>query len=278
MPELDTSLSLILAQVLTLSFSPQERMGHVPAAPLWVLSLIILRFLFCDTLSFSTLHVWDNIWFSHHSLKALVPVLKWCFSSLYVHFSFFYHFPLFLKNLFIFNWKIIALQYCAGFCHTTMWISQRYTYVWAFWVMLVVKNYPANPGDVREAGSISAWDDLLEEGTAVHSSILAWRIPQTEEPSEQQFIELQRVGLDWSDLVRTHIYTYTCPLSLEFYLFFTKSCLIPWSRKSHVSCQNIYICYCRLNCRLIVSYSFRLNNKELSKLNEKETDDPVSKN
>ena len=146
--------------------------------------------------------------------------------------------------------------------------------------MLVVKNSPANPGDVRDAGSISGWDDLLEEGAAVHSTILAWRIPRTEEPSEQQFIELQRVGRDWSDLARTHVYTYRCSLSLEFYLFFTKSnnYLIPWSRKSHVSCQNIYICYCRLICRLIVSYSFRLNNKELSKLNEKETDNPVSKN
>ena len=33
----------------------------------------------------------------------------------------------FLK--FIFNWRIIALQCCIGFCHTTMWISYKYTYV-----------------------------------------------------------------------------------------------------------------------------------------------------
>ena len=32
------------------------------------------------------------------------------------------------------------------------------------------------------AGSIPAWEDPLEEGMATHSSILAWRIPQTEEP------------------------------------------------------------------------------------------------
>ena len=31
---------------------------------------------------------------------------------------------------FIFNWRIIiALQYCVGFCHATMWISQKYTYI-----------------------------------------------------------------------------------------------------------------------------------------------------
>ena len=29
-------------------------------------------------------------------------------------------------NLFICNWRIIALQYCVGFCHTTMLISHRY--------------------------------------------------------------------------------------------------------------------------------------------------------
>ena len=35
--------------------------------------------------------------------------------------------------------------------------------------------------------------DLLEEGPATHSSILAWRIPWTEEPGGLQSIELQRV-------------------------------------------------------------------------------------
>ena len=56
---------------------------------------------------------------------------------------------------------------------------------------LVVKNLPANAGDVRNAGSVPGpgrspggglgWEDLLEEGMATHSSILAWRIPWTEE-------------------------------------------------------------------------------------------------
>ena len=36
------------------------------------------------------------------------------------------------------------------------------------------------------------WEDLLEEGTAAHSSILAWRIPWTEEPGRLQSMGLQR--------------------------------------------------------------------------------------
>ena len=40
----------------------------------------------------------------------------------------------------------------------------------------------------------------LEEGTAAHSRILAWRIPWAEEPGGLQSIGSQRVGYDWSDL------------------------------------------------------------------------------
>ena len=43
----------------------------------------------------------------------------------------------------------------------------------------MVKSPPANVGDIRDAGG---QEDPLEEGMATHSSILAWRIPWTEEP------------------------------------------------------------------------------------------------
>ena len=33
----------------------------------------------------------------------------------------------FFFNLSIFNWRIISSQYCVGFCHTSTWISHRYT-------------------------------------------------------------------------------------------------------------------------------------------------------
>ena len=39
-------------------------------------------------------------------------------------------------------------------------------------------------------------EDLLEKGIATHSSILAWRIPWTEEPGGLQSVGSQRVGHD----------------------------------------------------------------------------------
>ena len=47
-------------------------------------------------------------------------------------------------------------------------------------------------------------DDPLEEDMATHSSILAWKIPWTEELGGLQSIALQRVGHDWSDLAHMH--------------------------------------------------------------------------
>ena len=49
--------------------------------------------------------------------------------------------------------------------------------------------------EMHEAGSIpGGGEDALEKGTATHSSILAWRIPWTEEPGGLQSMGLQRVG------------------------------------------------------------------------------------
>ena len=55
----------------------------------------------------------------------------------------------------------------------------------------MVKNLPAmQETQVRSLHQ----EDLLEKEMATHSSILAWRIPRTEEPGEPQFIGLQRAG------------------------------------------------------------------------------------
>ena len=81
-------------------------------------------------------------------------------------------------------------------------------------------NPPANAGRLkRSVGRV----DPLEEGTATHSGILAWRIPWTEEPGGLQSTGSQRVRHDWSDLVCMYLkpqlpisildipYWYFCP-------------------------------------------------------------------
>ena len=61
--------------------------------------------------------------------------------------------------------------------------------IWASQVALVLKNPPANAGDIRERGSI-IWVRKIPLGQemATHSNILAWRIPWTEEPGGLQSI------------------------------------------------------------------------------------------
>ena len=57
----------------------------------------------------------------------------------------------------------------------------------------LVKNLPAMQEiQVRSLG----WEDLLEKEMATHSSILAWRIPWTEDPGGLQSMGSQRVRHD----------------------------------------------------------------------------------
>ena len=67
---------------------------------------------------------------------------------------------------------------------------------WASLVAQMVKNSPA----VRETWVPSlGWQDPLEKGMATHSSILAWRIPWTEEPGGLQSIGVAKSRTRLSD-------------------------------------------------------------------------------
>ena len=58
----------------------------------------------------------------------------------------------------------------------------------------MVKNLP-----VRRETRVQSlgWEVPLEKGMAIHSSILAWRIPWTEKPGGQQSVGSQGVRHDW---------------------------------------------------------------------------------
>jgi len=67
--------------------------------------------------------------------------------------------------------------------------------VWASLVAQMAKNPPT----MRETWVCPlGWEDPLEEEMATHSSILAWRIPWTEEPCGLQSMGSPRVGHDWA--------------------------------------------------------------------------------
>ena len=71
--------------------------------------------------------------------------------------------------------------------------SSIYMYIKGHWASLVshmVKNPPAR---LKTWVQSLGWEDPLEEGMATYTSILAWRIPWTEESGGLQSIGLQRV-------------------------------------------------------------------------------------
>ena len=88
----------------------------------------------------------------------------------------------------MFNFVVLGLSVC----------------IWASQVVLVVKNLPANAGDVKDMGLIPGSGRSPGGGHGSPLSILAWRIPWTEEPGELQSMGSQRVEQDSSDLTHTH--------------------------------------------------------------------------
>ena len=70
--------------------------------------------------------------------------------------------------------------------------NNRFTYMisQASQVVLVVNDLPANAEDIKETTQVQSQgqEDALEEGIATPSSILAWRMPWTEEPGRLRSI------------------------------------------------------------------------------------------
>ena len=59
---------------------------------------------------------------------------------------------------------------------------------------LVVTHLASNVADLKDTGQSLGWEDSLEEGMAIHHSILNWSIPWTEKAGKLQSMGLQRVG------------------------------------------------------------------------------------
>ena len=84
-----------------------------------------------------------------------------------------------------------------------------------------------NEGDL---GSIPGREDVLEKAMATHYSILAWKIPWTEEPVRLQSMRSQRVRQDWAtSLSLTNTLTFFTSVPLDTFLCFPPSCVTNWT-------------------------------------------------
>ena len=89
-----------------------------------------------------------------------------------------------------------------------------------------------NPPEMREIWVWSlGWEDPLEDNTASHSSILAWKIPWTEEPGGLQSTGSQKVRQDWSDLSHSYIFItvvlfLSLPNPMLYVTSFCKTCIL----------------------------------------------------
>ena len=83
-------------------------------------------------------------------------------------------------------------------CTVSIWVSQ---------VALVVKTPPAVQELQEKRVQFLGLEDPLGEGMATRSSILAWRIPRTQEHGGLQSIRSQRGGHDWSNSECTHAHS-----------------------------------------------------------------------
>ena len=66
---------------------------------------------------------------------------------------------------FFFNWRLITLQYCGGFCHTSMWISHGCTCV----------PHPDPPSQLLPHPITLGYPSAPALSTLSHASNLAWR-------------------------------------------------------------------------------------------------------
>ena len=122
-------------------------------------------------------------------------------------------------------------------------MSLRYhsTTYWVSLVAQMVKNLLA----VQETWFWTlGWEDPLEKGVTTYSSILAWRIPWTEEPGGLQSMGLQGVRQDWATNTHTHTHTHTATYWLRNLGYVISS---PWAPVSSLLKDKIltisYICY-----------------------------------
>ena len=80
--------------------------------------------------------------------------------------------------------------------HKSFLKSQNNNLVRIIWTSLVAQSVKRLPTMQETQVQSLGWEDLLKKEMATYSSILAWKIPWTEEPGRLQSMGSQRVGHD----------------------------------------------------------------------------------
>ena len=140
-----------------------------------------------------------------------------------------------------------------------------------------VKNPPAMQETQETWVRSLSWEDALEKGMATHCSILAWRIPQTEEPGGLQPTELQRVRHHWA--------TFTLPtymnldsvlksrdITLSTKVHLVKAMVFPvvmygcesWTKRK-LSAEELMLLNCGVGQLLRVPWTARRSNQSILK-------------
>ena len=82
----------------------------------------------------------------------------------------------------------------------------KYHNLWAFQVVLVIKNPPVSTGDIRAVGLIPGLGRGPGGGRGKPLQYSCLGIPWTEEPGRLQSTGLERVEHKWRDLVHTFLF------------------------------------------------------------------------
>ena len=139
----------------------------------------------------------------YHWATREAPILSCFISNFYIKWLVLLWLILWLV-LFLENYSLMILSYHDRVITTWILRFQRWELLGRLAPILGIRDFPGDAAvknllavqEPREMWVRSlGWEDLLEEGMATHSCILAWRIPWTEEPGGLQSTGSQRVRL-----------------------------------------------------------------------------------
>ena len=175
---------------------------------------------------------------------------------------------------------LLGILFSLGIQDITLWVLLLYRVGWIYpylslahapdlnLISLIIKS-PLNHGSVGKESTCNVGDAgrrefdpwvekiSLEEGMATaHSSILAWRIPWTEEPGGLQSMGSHRAGQDWSDWACMQLVCLLLPYNL-----FSWEILLKY-KSDHVTlmCKNLYYLFHMSSNRTLYDYNLALQS------------------